>query len=293
MNRDLVLATLALGSCGATTWLAGWLFRGSTRSSARAGAGGERAGQELERLSWRRLWSPLLPAALALALLIGWGLQEPGETDELLRPLAALAIAPFALIWLRAAWRAAWALRRPGRAPVAATAGVLRPRVLLDERLRRDLDDGQLAAVLAHEQAHVRHRDPLRIWLAQVATDLQWPNPGARGRLRDWLTALELARDEEARQAGVAGADLAAAIVAVARFDGHGNGRALAHLTGAEHELVERVRRLLAPLSATAGAGRRALFASALVVAATLLLALLAGFRFGDSLIRALPIIVT
>lgn len=286
MNRDLVLATLALGTCGATTWLAGWSFR-----APRAERDG--SGAALERAAWRRLWSPLFPAALALAVLIGWGLQEPGETDELLRPLATLAIAPFALIWLRAGWRAAWALRQPARAPLAATVGVVRPRVQLAERLRRDLDDGQLAAVLAHEEAHVQHHDPLRIWLAQLATDLQWPNPGARARLRDWHSALELARDEEARRAGVAGEDLAAAIVLTARLDGHRHGAALAHLTGAEHELVERVRRLLAPLSPTTAVGRRALFTSVVVVAVTLSLSLLAGFRFGDSLIRALPIIMT
>ncbi|HEY4188218.1 MAG TPA: M56 family metallopeptidase [Polyangia bacterium] len=291
MNRDLVLATLALGSCGAATWSAGWIFRAP--GGDRDGTEGDRAGHALERASWRRLWSPLFPAALALAVLIGWGLQEPGETDELLRPLAALAIAPFALIWLRAAWRAAWALRPPARPPLAATVGVVRPRVQLAERLRRDLDDDQLAAVLAHEEAHVRHHDPLRLWLAQLATDLQWPNPAARARLRDWQSSLELARDEDARRTGIAGEDLAAAIVATARLDGHRREEALAYLTGAEHELVDRVRRLLAPLSTTTEAGRRVLFTSVAVVAATLLLSLLAGFRFGDSLIRALPIIMT
>jgi hypothetical protein len=36
------------------------------------------------------------------------------------------------------------------------------------------------------------HRDPLRIWLAQLATDLQGSSPGARERLSWWMAALGL-----------------------------------------------------------------------------------------------------
>ena len=80
----------------------------------------------------------------------------------------------------------------------AATVALLRPRVVVCETFGAQLDEHALAAALAHEQAHARHRDPLRIWLAQIVTDLQWPLSGARARFEQWLFALELARDEEA-----------------------------------------------------------------------------------------------
>jgi len=288
VSRELVLAVLALGVCGAITGLSAW---------ASPGAGAEPSPAWpaclSERRAWRRLWAPLLPSVLALTALIGWGLQEPRQTDELLHPRAPWIIAPFVAIWLRAAWRAARALRVPASLPVAATVGLVRPRVLLDPRLATALDAAQLTAVRAHEQAHARHRDPLRIWLAQFATDLQWPIPAAARRLGEWSGRLELARDEEARQGGIAGEDLASAIVAAARFRAPG-ARAVASLTGPEHELLARVQRLLAPLPATVPA--RAAWSSRVgvgaLIAATLALSLLAGLHFGDALIRPLPLII-
>lgn len=96
--------------------------------------------------------------------------------------------------------------------------GVLRPRILISPRLANALQDRELEAVVEHERAHARHRDPLRLWLAQLATDLQWPWPQARVRFRAWIHALELARDEEALARGVDGADLAAAILVSVRL---------------------------------------------------------------------------
>jgi beta-lactamase regulating signal transducer with metallopeptidase domain len=105
-----------------------------------------------------------------------------------------------------------------------------------------------LNAALAHEAAHLRHRDPLRIWLAGLATDLQVGARPARSRLTAWRHALELARDEEAREAGVTGPDLAAAILAVTRIErGFPVGTA-ALLEGNGALLRERIGRLLTPL---------------------------------------------
>ncbi|MGH8303675.1 MAG: hypothetical protein ACRET5_19695, partial [Steroidobacteraceae bacterium] len=116
-----------------------------------------------------------------------------------------------------------------------------------------------IRAALAHERAHALHRDPLRIWLAQWVTDLQWPWPGAMLRFERWLDALELARDDEARASGSDGADLAAAVLASIRFNSQleprdgacFNGTQLAHarLTGDSRALRNRVSRLLAPLT--------------------------------------------
>lgn len=283
MNRDLVLATLIVALCGSAIWLAGWL-------PARSGGRADESGRAAERRTWLALWLPLVPAAAALAALAGWALQEPRLTDEILRPLTPLFVAPIAALWLRASWRAGRALAHPRVPPLAATLGLLRPRIAVDERLSRDLDATARRAVLAHEQAHCRHRDPLRIWLAQIASDLQWPSPRAAVRFERWRQALELARDEEARCGGVDGEDLAAALLGAVRLAQRPAPSPAATLVDGERALVLRVGRLLAPLRALPArpwSVRLALAGSlALLTAATIF-----GLGHGDLLVRALPIV--
>jgi Zn-dependent protease with chaperone function len=284
MNRNLVLATLVVALGGALIWVAGWL---PARSAGRA----DDSGRGAERRSWFALWLPLCPAAAALAALAGWALQEPRLTDEILRPLTPLFVAPIVVLWLRAAWRAGRALARPRIPPLAATVGLLRPRIAIDPRLSRDLDGAAGTAVLAHERAHCRHRDPLRIWLAQIATDLQWPSSGAVTRFASWRHALELARDEEARADDVDGEDLAAALVGAVRL---ARGRApspVASLIDVERALILRVARLLDPLRAP---GRRRWWAGLVLIGSLALLAAstIFGLCHGDLLVRALPIVI-
>jgi Zn-dependent protease with chaperone function len=283
MNRDLVLATAILALCGSAIWLGGWL---PLRFSGRA----DDSGRASERRTWLALWLPLAPAAIGLAALAGWALQEPHLSDEILRPLTPLLVAPLGWVWLRALWRAGRALARPRVPPLAATLGLLRPRIAIDPRLTRDLDGAAGAAVLAHERAHCLHRDPLRIWLGQIATDLQWPSPRAAARFAAWRQALELARDEEARAEGVEGEDLAAALVGAARL---AQGRAptlAAPLIDVEQALVLRVGRLLAPLRAPAT--RHWWFGLAFAGSLALLGAsAIFGLAHGDLLVRALPIV--
>jgi hypothetical protein len=190
-----------------------------------------------------------------------------------------------AWIWLRAGVRAVRALVPPRELPVAATVGILRPRAVIAPAVEHDLDPSALAAVWAHERAHIRRRDPLRIWIAQLITDLQWPSPQARRRLQLWLDALEMARDEEARIEGIDGADLAAGIVAVARLTRKSSGAiALAHRPGAA--LAHRIDRLLHPLPSapqTALIGWRVpLVCCALTAAAVL------GAEHGEWAVRAI-----
>ena len=283
MSREIVLATMVLVLCGAGAWLASWV-----PAAREAGERRELSGRRLEAGSWRRIWLTLLPAAIALATMVGWVLQEPDMTDELLRPTAAFVAIPVGLVWLRCALRAGVALRRARVAPPIATVGLLRPRIVIAEDVRHALDPDALAAALAHERVHVRHRDPLRIWLAQIATDLQWPSPAARRRFAHWLTALEIARDEEARLDGASGEDLAAAVVSVARMPWRSLGAAVAGLTRAETSLASRIHRLLAPVPPDRG--RRSV-ALRLTVLAALLASVAIGAAYGDDVLRAMPFI--
>src|SRR5262249_27477883 len=231
MDREIVLVTLLCALCGPVLLLPSRLPLHLRRvDSAR----------ELERRAWRRLWLALLPAALVLAFLIGWALQEPEASEEATPVMFAIATL-FAAIWIRAVVRAVRSLRHRAHGAVAMTTGLLRPRVAIARELADRLDAAALRAALEHEAAHARHRDPLRLWLAQFATDLQWPAHAARRRFADWRGALELARDAEACER-VDGSDLAAALIEAAQLTTTPTPAVVGLVTGAD--FAERIQRL-------------------------------------------------
>jgi len=147
------------------------------------------------------------------------------------------------------------------------------------------LKDRAVGAALEHERAHVRHRDSLRIYLSQLSTELQWPWPQAQKQFHAWLAAPELARDEEARMAGVRGADLASAILVSLRAYRGTAPSPIAALNGDRAILEKRVHSLLGPdLSKECGRSSVEPGSSGLVS----LLAVALGVVFGDRLIRLL-----
>ncbi|MDE2252973.1 MAG: hypothetical protein KGL42_01690 [Betaproteobacteria bacterium] len=251
-----------------------------------------------ERRAWLQLWLPVLPMFVVGAWLCGWALREPDPVRAHFdHGMLIGASIPFALIALRAALRAAWVLvGAPVELPIC-TAGLLRPRILFNPYLARALDEAHVHAALEHERAHARHRDPLRIWLAQLATDLQWPWPWARERFEAWLEILEFARDDEARSHGASGTDLAAAVVATARRSRSvpRAGRAGwvlggdAALLGDSRSLQARIARLLAPLPEDCGSAACAGLSdqTALALLAVLLCGALAlGVAFGNDILH-------
>ena len=275
MDRELVLCVLGAVTLGPLLLLAG--FQRATEVRALSGCG-------RERVCWRRLWQPLLPSAIVFSALVGWALIEPEDAERLPLPLIAIG-APFAFVWVRAITRALWGLRR-ARPATAATVGVLRPRVVIAPAFWRSLDDLSRHAVRAHEDAHVRHRDPLRVWTARLATDLQWPGRHATHRFAEWRHALELARDEAVRREGIDGADLAAAVIAALQFSPVNTSLAVS-IAGDPHGVRDRIARLLAPLPATqdepawSHAGRASAIAASVG-------AVMFGASFGEAIVRAL-----
>jgi Zn-dependent protease with chaperone function len=108
---------------------------------------------------------------LVMAWLCGWALAEPDPTDEILPLSWLLAALPFGGLFLRSAIRAICSLLQcPSHG--AMTVGLLRPRVVLSPLLASVLDKRAIGAAIEHERAHARHHDPLRLWFAQLATDL-------------------------------------------------------------------------------------------------------------------------
>ncbi len=237
-----------------------------------------------ERGRFWALAAPVLAAGLAFAFFAGWAAQEPDPSDEwvargLFVPgvIAVLSLA-------RALLRALASLRAKVQVPVA-TLGIVSPRVEVSETFRAAVGDDVLDAALAHEEAHRRHRDPLRIWLAALAADLQWPIPGAPARFERWLAALEIERDDEALANGASPVALAEAIVVAARLSTSHEG-ALARVSGSANGLACRVRRLLRGEAQPRRPTRRV---SAPLMMAAVSLACWLGHDFGDLLIAILP----
>jgi Zn-dependent protease with chaperone function len=276
MDRELVFAVLVAALCGLALMAAGW-FRPATSYDV--------ALQKSERLMWRQLWLPFAPALIVFALLCGWAWMEPRDAEPAPMVLM-LAALPFALIFTRAVWRATRALRTSRARHTIATVGFIRPRVIISETFAEAVDKNAMAAAMEHERAHLRHRDPMRIWLAQFGTELQWPAPAAAARLQNWKRALEIARDDEAREHGAAGPDLAAAIVASLRLTQETFVDAAARL--AEETFIrERVTRLLQPLEPEASSESR-LAPILLLLAVAIPLAILIGLKFGERIIGSL-----
>jgi hypothetical protein len=280
MERECCLIMLVMLIGGAALLVCGWWPTSHLEAHD---------ARSIERVAWRRIWLPGAPALAIVAALCGWALVEPDPVPEKVPWSLALMAVPFALLMVRTAFRGAAALLAIQHDPVIATVGILRPWIVFSPNLAKSLSDRQIEAALEHERAHARHRDPLRIWLAQFLTDLQWPWPQARERLDTWLTALELARDEEARIYGIDGVDLAEAILASARFARQANSAMQAALNGEPSKLKERIRRLIDPLppprSQISDFSSHGLL---LLLPPVFALALAGGALFGDRLIRML-----
>lgn len=279
MELELVLTIIAFALFGGVVWLL----------ALPVGCGGS-IERTPERIAWWRLVLPLLGGALVLAFLLGWAVQEADPADEragvLLHALALLSGG----VVLRASVRAALALRlrRNAYIPIG-TIGVWRPRVVVSREFRASVTDEVLAAALAHESAHVRNRDPLRIWFAQFAADLQWPVPGAAQRFSTWLLALEADRDDEALAGGVASEDLAEGILAAMRLHRAAAAPLCAQVAGDGEGIAWRVRRLFsdraAPFASRRGVNWGVPASCVLLMTAALWL----GVHYGDAVLGVLP----
>lgn len=276
MDRELVFLIFSALTLGPLLLLAGMQRAVQAQASSACG---------LERDCWRRLWTPLLPSAIVFGALVGWVVIEPEKAELLPLPLILMGV-PIAVVWVRAAVRALWGLRHASAVPTAATFGIIRPRVVIAPEFFRAIDAAARDAVRAHEAAHARHRDPLRMWAAQLATDLQWPGRGAKNRLAQWRHALELARDEEVRRQGVDGADLAAAVIVALRL-GSMTPSGSVSIVGSHEGVRDRIRRLLAPLPAIEDESTQPRSFRAATIAGPVGAAMF-GASFGEAIVRAL-----
>ncbi|WP_433443588.1 M56 family metallopeptidase [Nonomuraea sp. CA-141351] len=155
----------------------------------------------------------------------------------------------------------------PTGEPLAFCAGMLRPRVYVSAGLTETLSGDELDAVLCHEAAHARRRDPLRRVLMNAATDVLFFLPVVRWAAHVQRERAELAADRAAI-AQVGARHVAGALLAV---DGSTAPRGVAAFDGAA---AARVAQLTgdAPPPHKAGLGVVALSLTGLVAATSLMM---------------------
>lgn len=262
----------------------------------------------------------LLPALLSLVVVAGFVLPafhrfEPRDQDETVGvTLAALAAAGAALaaLALARAWHAARETRRflrasaggarpvvldggtvqasaiTSRFPLVAVVGLVRPRLLIADRVLSACTPRELRAILAHEASHLRSRDNLKRLTMRCCPDVLALTATGAAIERAWMEAAEEAADDCAARTLDGGAtDLALALVKVARMTPVGPAVQLPTTALHRGDSVERrVRRLLeAPPPAAVvprwwrAAGGLAVATGVLVVAGALDARLLAGVQ--------------
>jgi beta-lactamase regulating signal transducer with metallopeptidase domain len=89
----------------------------------------------------------------------------------------------------------------PGVMPLVV--GCWRPRIVVPRSLVEELSDDELGAILLHEDAHRRRRDPLRSVVYRLAAAVFWVYPPLYLVLHRLATTAEYACDEHAIRAGV------------------------------------------------------------------------------------------
>jgi beta-lactamase regulating signal transducer with metallopeptidase domain len=109
----------------------------------------------------------------------------------------------------------AWRISR--RDPVVAILGILRPGLFVARPVSEVCTHDELAAIVAHERAHVRAGDNLLRWLFAITPGAVLAAPIARRLERAWQTAAEHAADAAAGR-DVSRLDLASALTKVARL---------------------------------------------------------------------------
>ncbi|QYR19548.1 M56 family metallopeptidase [Paenibacillus sp. sptzw28] len=61
--------------------------------------------------------------------------------------------------------------------PIAVTMGLLRPRVVISTGLLNLMEEDEIEAVIEHEKYHLRHRDPLQMFLLSMLSVSMWYIP--------------------------------------------------------------------------------------------------------------------
>jgi hypothetical protein len=192
----------------------------------------------------------VLPFVLASMAALGIALPaflkfEPRASGELLSAKLVLLATGGALVVAVMAVRAIWAwlatartvarwrtfsteLHLPGSgvpvyrmdhdSPFMVVAGLLRPKIFVGRSIVQILAPVELAAALAHEEAHARSFDNFKQLCLKIARLPEFLERFAPGRAA-WVSLSEMAADEDALAEGASPLDLSSALIKVARLE--------------------------------------------------------------------------
>lgn len=147
--------------------------------------------------------------------------------------------------------------------PGPLVTGIFRPRIVLPEN-SAEWSPARYRAVIAHELAHIRRRDPAILFFAQLATVVYWFHPlcwFAAARLR---MESERACDDAALRIGLRPSGYAGELLDLARLF---NPQPAIPMATTSH-LESRVKSILDPLVDRSFATRRAWLAAAVITVA-------------------------
>ncbi|HTP50883.1 MAG TPA: M56 family metallopeptidase [Anaeromyxobacteraceae bacterium] len=108
----------------------------------------------------------------------------------------------------------------PAGPAVLYCTGARRPVVVVSRAAVDLLDDAELRGALAHELAHLEHRDPALSWALMGARGLMWFNPGAQVLVRALARDAERLADERGAAATGDRLALASALLKLYRATG-------------------------------------------------------------------------
>jgi Zn-dependent protease with chaperone function len=217
------------------------------------------------------------PGSVSVLFIVGFFIPvlcryEPSGVDEQLSVSMGVLAAAAALIVVASiirALRSIWATRRLSMSwadgaspleleefpipaflieaafPVVAVVGVGRQRLYVARQVLESCSAEEFDAILAHERAHIRHRDNLFHLILRCFPDLLAVTPTARWLERGWARASEEAADDAVAMAGT-GKDLvlASALCKVARL-ARGNLPLAAMALHGDGDIAHRVDRLV------------------------------------------------
>jgi hypothetical protein len=240
----LLAAVVTMAAFFVTLTMASAVLTGMTRRLAHAVAGQSPQSQS------RALFAALVfPTALAVGVasvgvLLPFVIFEPIDTDERAPlSLSVLALAGTGILCtffsrLVRSWRATVALRRAWMArarrlgdqsgltvygideafPIVAVVGIRRPALFVSQKVIDSCSRDEVAAMMAHERAHVRTRDNLRRLVLDACADFV-PTSRRRELSQAWRDATEKAADSAAAERGETNVtDLASALVSIGRL---------------------------------------------------------------------------
>jgi hypothetical protein len=258
----LFLGNVALGALLLGTAL---LLLAKLLETWRVGAG--RAGNVIVVLGQRIAYPTANAGAIVVAVLAGMGLViVAAAARAVVRELRAdrrfrRAIARRATARVDGAWIV------EDDHPQAFCAGLVHPQVYVSSAALELLSPAELAAVLAHERHHERHRDPLRLAASRVLADAAFFLTPLLRLVERQHSVAEIAADEAAVAAR--GGDRAALAGAMLRFSESGDGAKAAvaperidHLVGEGRPWRFPTAVCLAIGSGLAGVGALAVFAA-------------------------------